>query len=271
MKYVVTFSGGLMSALVAVEAVRRVGKENVILLNNSISGMVEHADIKRYKKEVAQYLDIEITYANIENFEEMTPLKLCIEKGAFQYTVGKTLCTYYLKTEPFYKWLDENYPADAEHVREDITILYGFDMTEPERIQSRSSILASKGYKTDFPLAFWDRTIHDTSEIGIEKPITYRIFKHANCFGCLKAGIQHWYMVYCLRNDIFQEGIAAEKEIGYSIIKDHYLEDLIPRYEDLKAKGICPNDKENSARFWARVNNAIPEQEMFVPCECALL
>lgn len=271
MKYVICYSGGHSSALVAIEAVRRVGKENVILLNHDISSLVEHGDIKRFKKEVAEYLDIKITPANMENFEEMTPLRVCRKIGAFQAQVGQALCTYNLKTKPFNQWLRNNYPADIDHVKEDIKILYGFDMTEPARIQRRSSILATKGYKTDFPLAFWDRTIQNTSEIGIEKPRTYKIFKHANCIGCLKAGIQHWYIVYCLRQDIFQEALEAEKEIGHSIIKNNYLEDLIPRYEDMKKKGICPNDKENSAKFWARVNKEMPEQIGFIPCECSLL
>ena len=79
--------------------------------------------------------------------------------------------------------------------------------------------MRSMGYKTEYPLANWERTIFNTEEIGISKPVTYRIYKHANCIGCLKAGRQHWYVVYCLRPDIFNLK-EAEKEIGYSIIKD---------------------------------------------------
>lgn len=55
-KYVVCYSGGHSSALVAIEAVRKVGKENVILLNHDISIEVEDRDIKRFKQEVADYL-----------------------------------------------------------------------------------------------------------------------------------------------------------------------------------------------------------------------
>lgn len=68
-KYVVCYSGGHSSALVAVEAVRKAGKENVILLNHDISPEVEHEDIKRFKQEVADYLGIEITYANMPGWE----------------------------------------------------------------------------------------------------------------------------------------------------------------------------------------------------------
>jgi PP-loop superfamily ATP-utilizing enzyme len=44
MKYIVCYSGGHSSALVAIEAVRKYGKENVILLNHDISPNVEDAD-----------------------------------------------------------------------------------------------------------------------------------------------------------------------------------------------------------------------------------
>ena len=69
---------------------------------------------------------------------------------------------------------------------------------------------------------------------------------------------------------MFNKAMQAEKEIGHSIIKDIFLEELIPIYEDIISKGICPNDKENSQTFWARVNNAIPEQANFLPCDCAI-
>lgn len=62
--------------------------------------------------------------------------------------------------------------------------------------------------------------------------------------------------------------MKAEEKIGHSIIKDIFLKDLIPIYEDVKSKGICPNDKENSQTFWARVNKTIPEQVSFLPCDC---
>ena len=46
MKYIVCYSGGHSSALVAIETVRKYGKENVILLNHNISAEVSITDIK---------------------------------------------------------------------------------------------------------------------------------------------------------------------------------------------------------------------------------
>ena len=80
--------------------------------------------------------------------------------------------------------------------------------------------MANRGYKTDYPLLWTERTIHSTKEINIEPPLTYSTFKYANCIGCLKAGWQHWYVVYCTRKDIWEKAKNAEEEIGHAIHKD---------------------------------------------------
>lgn len=66
MKHIVCYSGGHSSALVAIEVTRAFGKDNVILLNHDINPNVENEDIKRFKKEISDYLEIPITYANIK-------------------------------------------------------------------------------------------------------------------------------------------------------------------------------------------------------------
>lgn len=271
MKYVVCYSGGHSSALCAIETVRKYGKENVILLNHDISPEVEHEDIKRFKNEVAEYLGLPITYANMKGWEHLTPLRISKKIGVFGVYGQPALCSYKLKTAPFYKWLEENYPVTKGEVSEEITIIYGFDKDETHRIQRRVGVMATMGYKTDYPLALWDnRTIFNTEEIGIKRPITYEIFRHANCIGCLKAGRQHWYVVYCLYPHIFQEAIETEKELGSSIIKDIYLEELEPKFKAMKCKGIVPTEKIKPQTFWAMVRKEIPEEDLNLPCECAI-
>lgn len=259
MVYVVCYSGGHSSALVAVEAVRRYGKENVILLNHDISPEVEHEDVKRFKQELADYLGVRVEYANMEGWEVNTPLDICLKRKAFKLDIDKVPCTYDLKTVPFYNWLAKNYPASKEAPRDDITILYGYDKVEENRISRRSAHLASLGYKADFPLALWDRTIENIEEIGIKRPVTYDIFKHANCIGCIKAGRQHWYVVYCLYPHIFKKAVEAEEIIGHSIIKGTYLKELAPKYEEMQRRGIVPSDKMQANSFWAMVRRELKE------------
>ena len=85
MKYVVCFSGGHSSALAAVETVFRHGRKNTILLNHDISSKVEDEDVKRFRQEVADYLDLPIVYANRENFQTDTPLSLCRQMNMIRF------------------------------------------------------------------------------------------------------------------------------------------------------------------------------------------
>ena len=272
MKYIVCYSGGHSSALCAIECVRKVGKENVILLNHDISPEVEDKDIKRFKQEVADYLGLPITYANMPGWETKTPLRVCRELGGFKFGNGPTLCTTKLKTEPFYKWLKENYPVEKRKVRDDIRIVYGFDKEETNRIQRRIGVMINQGYKCEFPLAFWDRTLSCTEDIGIKRPNVYELYRHANCKGCLKAGKQSWYLVFCLHPELWEEAKETEREIGFSILKDTFLEELEPKFKQMKCRGIVPTEKVGSQKFWSEVKKALPEdgQLSILPCECAL-
>ncbi|GKX27866.1 hypothetical protein SH1V18_03460 [Vallitalea longa] len=258
MKHIVCYSGGHSSALVAVEVVRKYGKENVILLNHNISSKVEHKDIKRFKGEVADYLGIPIIYANMNNWENETPLDVCMRIGAFKVGNGTALCTNRLKTQPFQDWLKKEFPAN-NGVNNDCTVYYGFDKGENIRIKRRSDIMATMGYKTDYPLAYWERTIHNIEDIGINRPITYECFRHANCIGCLKAGKQQWYIVYCLYPNLWTKAKGAEKKIGYSILKDNYLIELESKFERMKQLGIVPNEKVGFQKFWAMVRKILKE------------
>ena len=250
MKYVVCYSGGHNSAIAAIETVRRFGREKVILLNHDISSKVESIKIKEFKKRIAENLKVQISYSNCKNFKNQTPLSLCVEHGAIKFRAGREICTYYLKTRPFYDWLEENYPVEKGTISEEITLIYGFDSTEVRRIQRRRSFLLGIGYRSMYPLAEWERTIHEIEEIGISRPEVYKASKHANCDGCLKAGKQHWYKVYCCRPDIYEEAKEVEGKLDYSIIKNTFLRDLEPEFERMRLTGIPATENMDSYWFW---------------------
>ena len=266
MKHIICYSGGHASALVAIAVVQKYGKENVILINHNICDRVEDLDIKRFKSEVAQYLDLPITYANMSGWENKDQFDVCIEAKAFKTKDIPAICTNRLKTAPFMEYL--------KTVDEDLIAYYGFDASEPKRIVRRSKIMTTLGYKTEYPLASWDILIKDTREIGIEPPLRYSMFKHANCNGCLKAGRQHWYVVYCTRPDIFEKGKETEKIIGYSIIKGAYLHELEQLFAQMKALGVQATEHIHPQTFWAQVRNALKanvtvDDENSMPCMCA--
>ena len=268
MKYVVCYSGGHSSAIAAVEAVRRYGKENVILLNHNICPRVEHQDIKRFKRDVADYLGVPITYANMDGWEEKDQFDICVDLGTiFAGKPGKALCTNKLKTEPFTKWLSDNYPVERGSIRDDVCIVYGFDVDETTRITRRTGIMAAMGYKTEFPLLWEHRTINHIEDVGIQRPITYGVFNHANCIGCLKAGKQHWFTVYCLYPDIWEKAKSMEESVGFSIIKGNFLKDLETEFELIKGK-LPPTEKIKPQTFWAKARKLISNDD-YLPCNCS--
>lgn len=255
-KRIVALSGGESSAVVGVEVARKFGKENVILLNHDINPKVEPEDVKRFKNEVADYIGVPITYANHPDWETETPISLCVKAGTWVNPANRTiLCTNRLKTAPFYDWMAENY-NDGD------VVYYGFDANEPARITRRANIMGASGYKTDYLLALWaDRTIHSTDEIGIARPTVYSLFNHANCIGCLKAGWQHWYVIYCNYPDVYQQLIDGESSIGYAVHGvDDWAEDKAEMFESMRLAGIEPTEKTPSGQFWARAKKALAAQ-----------
>tara|TARA_B100000809_G_C15139378_1_gene532326 strand:- start:2756 stop:3628 length:873 start_codon:yes stop_codon:yes gene_type:complete len=259
LKYVICYSGGHSSSLCAIECVRRYGKENIILLNHNITQVVESADVKRFKEDVANYLGLEITYANHKDWEEATPVQVCRDEKAWKVGNGSILCTNRLKTAPFKRWMKANDPK-----KENIYV-YGFDKSEPSRVTRRSQIMGIDGYKTAYPMLWPDneRTIQCVSEIDVSRPNEYEKFKHANCIGCLKAGWQHWYIVYLERQDIWESAKEAEEYIGYAIHKDNhgpvYLEDKEEQFETMKRIGIIGTELVIPQRFWADAKRKVKE------------
>ncbi len=269
MKHVILFSGGHSSALVAIKVVEKYGKDNCILLNHDISPFVEDEDIKRFKNEVSNYLDIEITYANMNEWESKDQFDVSIKAKAFKTPNTQAICTNRMKTEPFMKWLKINF-ADK-----DCILYYGFDKIEIDRIVRRTYILGVAGYKTEYPLAQWKQTIISTNEINIIPPLKYGKFKHANCTGCLKGGSQHWYVVYCERPDIFKKAKETEKILGYAILsKDKYLKDLECEFSRMKQMGINATEHIPFQTFWSDVKKQLKSPTLFnfenfkKTCEC---
>jgi hypothetical protein len=267
-KHIVCYSGGHSSALVAIEVARKYGVDSLVLLNHDINSNVEDADIKRFKVQVSNYLGVPITYANYKGLpvEEIPDqFDVTVLASAFKVGSGSELCTSRLKTEPFKEYLDKYHP------NKDCVVYYGFDANEKARIQRRSGILGAMGYKSDYPLALWERTIQSTKEIGIEPPMQYNKFKHANCIGCLKAGKQHWYIVYCERPDVWEKAKWAEDEIGYTIIPGDTLEALEPVFDDMRKLGIPCTEHMDHRTFWSMVRKSgidtSTEQDR-KPCEC---
>ena len=282
--HIVCFSGGHSSALAAIEVHRKFGKEdNVILLNHDINPNYEDADIKRFKNAIAAYLGINITYANMNEVNDGSEIpsqfKVCIDSGTMTDYKGNAICTARLKTEPFYDFLKKNYPPLGNLFYKPVLIYYGFDAKEKDRMIRRTSILGAMGYKTDYPLVWNNRTIHSTNEIGIVKPLTYDVYEHANCKGCLKASLLHWYVVYVHHRFIYQEAIEMEEKLDFTIhtvtrnkIKTPIsLIELAPIFEQFIKDGITATEHQSKKLFAQKIRKYQIEESDSIrkPCMCS--
>lgn len=119
--------------------------------------------------------------------------------------------------------------------------------------------------------------VGSTTEIGVVPPETYEIWKHANCVGCLRAGQQHWYVVYCRRPDVWEKAKRAEEIIGYSILrisnKPAYLWELEPKFAAMKQAGIQADEKTPAATFWAQARRILGTKpiEESIACEAEVI
>jgi hypothetical protein len=96
--------------------------------------------------------------------------------------------------------------------------------------------------------------------------MTYGVFRHANCTGCLKAGRQHWFVVYATRRDLWERAKAAEDEIGYTIINGISLSELEPTFALMARAGVEPTERTPPQRFWAAARKAVRALPVLPSC-----
>jgi hypothetical protein len=84
MEHIVCYSGGHSSALTAIEVARQHGTEDLVLVNHDIHPSVEAESIKRFKREVAAYIGVPITYANMPGWDTKDQFQVAVEASAFK-------------------------------------------------------------------------------------------------------------------------------------------------------------------------------------------
>lgn len=89
----------------------------------------------------------------------------------------------------------------------------------------------------------------------------------------MKAGRQHWYIVYYTRKDLWEKDKAAEEDIGYTIIKGTTLEELEPLFDKMQKAGVIPTEHIVHQTFWKLARKAVKELPEDIekdnkPCEC---
>lgn len=181
MKHIVSYSGGLGSAITAKMVVDRFGKENTILL--FADTLMEDEDLYRFNSDIETILDVSIT--TIE--EGRTPWQV-FEDVKYIGNTKVDPCSRVLKRDLIRKWLGSNYTP------EDVTVWIGIDCTEMHRLEPvveknkpyryRSALIERNVFLTESLKQAWCDAMY------VKAPRLYKMgFAHNNCGGfCVKAG-----------------------------------------------------------------------------------
>jgi hypothetical protein len=184
MKYAMSLSGGVASAVAADRAIGRYGKEDVILWFADTKW--EDADLYRFMADcLTRWGMKQETYT-----DGRTPLEVAEHKQLIPNSKVAP-CSFILKVEPFRAFIAKIPGA--------VTVLLGLDWKEMHRMEAPTKAYEAIGAQVDFPLMwkpyeyrpYQDVVRHDW---GIEPPRLYKLgYPHNNCAGrCVKQGVHEW-------------------------------------------------------------------------------
>lgn len=186
MRYVVSLSGGIASAVSADRAIRRYG--DVVELAFADTAW-EDEDLYRFKADLMRRWGRPLT----EYRDGRTPLQVAEDKQIIPNS-NAAPCSHELKVRFF---------EEAERLGpKPVTRLLGLDWREMHRVdrmRTKYEPLAADGLFVDFPLLWKPYEFRPYTEVvekewGIEAPRLYKMgFPHNNCGGrCVKQGIAEW-------------------------------------------------------------------------------
>lgn len=206
-------------------------------VSSFIAGYLERDTIDKFI-----YIDIEDQHPDSMRFIKDCEKVLCKEiailqspyksvEGAIRAagTIGNLRTGFY----PCTNWLKKRIRKEweYEHRDYDITYVWGFDCDEKNRADNL--VEAMFEFTHSFPLIDKNLTKQDAhgmcERLGIKRPAMYDLgYNNNNCIGCVKGGMGYWNKIRADFPDVFESRARLERELGTSILKGCYLDELDP-------------------------------------------
>lgn len=182
----------------------------------------QHPDSMRFIKDCEKVLvkEIEILkspYGSVEN-----AIRGC--GGYFMINRKFAPCTNFLKKRVRKEW-------EYEHRNYDITYVWGMDCNEKHRAEKLMETMPQ--FQHCFPLIERELTKEEThgicTELGVKRPVMYDLgYNNNNYVGCVKGGMGYWNKIRVDFPEVFESRAKLEREVGNSILKECYLDELDP-------------------------------------------
>ena len=179
----------------------------------------QEEDTMRFIKDCEKALGKKITilkseYGCVEN--------AILSAGVIYMRGGFAPCTNYLKKRVRKQWEDA-------HKNEEITYYWGMDVNEVERAERLRESMPNFNHR--FPLIENHLTKESShailQELGIKRPKMYELgYPNNNSVGCVKGGMGYWNKIRKDFPEIFEKRSKMERKVGYSILKECYLDEL---------------------------------------------
>lgn len=187
MKHVVLFSGGVQSAYVAYLVAQKEKKEDIILLFAEPHS--EDGDNARFRKEVADYLDLPL----VETDSGTTIWELLDKKKIFP-NIFRLFCNDLLRIRPLRRYL-------SRYRHDEYCQYLGLGFEEERRLARAKARDAQRNVQTRYPLVEQNipkKIIIPTieNEWKIRIPQTYKIKPHANCIPCFLGGRRDFFLCW---------------------------------------------------------------------------
>lgn len=184
----------------------------------------QHKDSMRFIKDIEKAIGKNVEILRSEQYKTVEECVLSF--GGFRNPYNNFApCTNWLKKRVRKKW-------ESEHQDYDLTYVWGFDLKEKNRAER--TIEANPQAKHEFPLI--DKNLSKEEVHGLfertfdfKRPLMYDLgYPNNNCIGCVKGGMGYWNRIRKDFPEVFEARSILERKVGYSILRDCYLDELDP-------------------------------------------
>lgn len=209
------FSAGVSSAVATKLAIEQVDR----IVYTHIGD--QHKDTLRFVRECQEWFGkpVEILESPFKSVDEV-----CRYCSFIRAPKTGAVCTKHLK-----RMVRKRFEYE---LGDTIRAVWGYDCDEADRAADMAERLPD--HEHWFPLIERSISKEHAHQIlaasGIKRPAMYDLgYNNNNCIGCVKGGMGYWNHIRIDFPDVFDSRAKLERDLGFSIIKGVFLDELNPK------------------------------------------